>query len=177
MKNTIFLVVFHLLFLTGCATNYYVSEDRYTEPRNYEKIAVYVTNPDHEAYEILKRSRIYDLTNDPSHPDKLTFINLSKDDKCGLGALATIYTAGLVPSGMSTNQDLLYSLESEGITKIYAHTLLYRDRFSIWETPLKPFAYSLEGAQAKALSLSARETCNDFRTCEFDTDFDTGMGM
>lgn len=168
MRNALFLVVLNVLFLTGCATNYYVDEDRYAEPRNYEKITVYVTNPEHEAYEILKRSDIYDLTTNQSAPDKLTFLNLSKDYHCGMGALTTVYTAGLVPSGLPTNQDLIYSLESEGNTKVYAHKLLYRDRFSVWETALKPFAYSLKGAQAKALSLSTRDICDDFRKCEFD---------
>jgi hypothetical protein len=167
MKKQIYLIVFQL-FLTGCATNYYVNEDNYPAPKNYEKISVYVTNPEHEAYEVLKKSEIYDLTDDISSANKLTIVNLFGRWKCGNPYLGTVFSGGLLPSGMPNTNNLVYSLESEGITKVYKHKLEYWDRYSIWENALKPFAYSKQGAQAKALSLSTRDICSDFEKCQSD---------
>lgn len=163
MKNGVFLIVFHLLFLTGCATNYYVDEDRYTEPRNYEKITVYVTNPEHEAYEILKRSKIYDLTSDSSCPNKLEIQTVRPAHyRCGLYGLAVMaqaLTLGLLPLSDTEEEVLSYSLASNGQTKLYQHYLKYNTRSSVWEIPLLPLTYSRKGAQAKTLALSQRNIC------------------
>ncbi len=167
MRNALFLVVLNLLFLTGCATNYYVDEDRYAEPRNYEKITVYVTNPEHEAYEILKRSNIYDLTTNKENLNKLTLLDFSpRPIGCGLGGLATIYTLGLLPSGGDDYGNFVYALDSGQTTQVFKHKVMYQDSISVWSIPLRPLAYSEKGAQAKALSLSTRDSCQDFKTCK-----------
>ncbi|MBK9586780.1 MAG: hypothetical protein KA099_06385 [Alphaproteobacteria bacterium] len=170
MKNTLLTLVVFSFFLSGCATNYYVNEDRYTQPKNYEKISVYVTNPEHEAYEVLKKSEIYDLTPDNNKPDKLTLIDFSPWARgCGLGGLITIYTLGLVPSGGDDYGNFVYSLESGQTTQLYRHKIIYRDSLSAWSVPMRPFAYSEKGAQAKALSLSTRDLCTDFEKCQSES--------
>lgn len=167
MKNGIFLIVFHLLFLTGCATNYYVDEDRYNEPRNYEKITVYVTNPEHEAYEVLKKSEIYNLSNDQQTQSKLTLLDFSPRPRgCGLGGVVTVFSLGIVPSGGPDYGNFVYALESGQLTQVYKHKILYRDSTSAWSIPMRPLAYSEKGAQAKALSLSTRDICQDFEKCK-----------
>lgn len=167
MKKQIYLIVFQL-FLTGCATNYYVNEDHYTAPKNYEKISVYVTNPEHEAYEVLKKSQIYDLSENPNGPNKLTLIGFSHYGKCGTGGfIVTAATFGVLPSGGDIIGQLAYAMESGQTTRLYRHKILYSDSFSLWSVPLRPLAYTKKGAQAKALSLSTRDICKDYTSCQY----------
>ncbi len=163
MKNTFLALVLSILFLSGCATNYYVNEDRYTEPKNYEKITVYVTNPEHEAYEVLKKSEIYDLTKDSTCPNKLEIKTIRPAYyRCGLYGLAYVaqaLTLGMLPLPDTQEEVLSYSINKANKTTFYQHNLKYNSRRSLWEVPLLPFTYSHKGAQAKTLSLSQREIC------------------
>ncbi|MCB1841249.1 MAG: hypothetical protein KDI61_13465 [Alphaproteobacteria bacterium] len=162
MKKPLLLIVFQFLFLAGCATNYYVNEDYYTQPKNYEKITVYVTNPDHEAYEVLKKSEIYNLTQDSACPNKLTLTEYEVwKGGCGMPYLGTAMTLGLLPGGAPGMADLTYILESNGTSRLYGHDMFYRDRVSLWETALYPFYHSEKAAQARALALSTRQPCEN----------------
>ncbi|MCB1681804.1 MAG: hypothetical protein KDI61_11925 [Alphaproteobacteria bacterium] len=165
MKKPLLLIVFQFLFLTGCATNYYVNEDYYTQPKNYEKISVYVTNPDHEAYEVLKKSEIYDLTEDSACPNKLEIQTLGPAyHRCGLyalGVLAQAFTLGTLPLSDTEEEIIAYSISNNGKTVSYKHDLKYKSRSSIWEIPLLPLTYTQNGARTKTLSLSQREICEN----------------
>lgn len=170
MRNTLLILVLPILFLSGCTTNYYVNEDNYPAPKNYEKISVYVTNPEHEAYEVLKKSEIYDLTEDNNSPNKLTLMHISAGPKytCGTGGVVvSAATLGLLPVSGDDIGVFVYSLESGQSSQLYKHKIFYSDSFSVWSVPMRPLAYTKEGAQAKALSLSTREVCDDFKKCQY----------
>jgi len=60
-----------LFVLSACPTNYYVNKPVKTL-ETHQKQTVYVTNPEHADYDLLKKSKIYNLTENQNHPDQLT---------------------------------------------------------------------------------------------------------
>ncbi len=52
------------LFLSGCVVTYKADTSNANFSTRPHKETVYVTNQDHEAYDILKQSNIYNLTSD-----------------------------------------------------------------------------------------------------------------
>lgn len=154
------------IFLTGCTTNYYVDKSRYTTSlANYDNITVYVTNPDNQNYELLKRSKIYALTNNKNAPSKLTLQDAyTRHESCGLGALAAIYTLGMLPYNSPIQKSLSYTLEGNGTSQMYVHKINYQSKTALWQVFFIPFAHSELNTQAKALSLSKRQPC-DYKTC------------
>lgn len=159
--------------LTSCATNYYVERKPASVEKEEKPLEVYVTNPDHYAFKILRDSHIYTLTDNPKAPNKLTLGSILDPDSysggCGLGAgfaalyayYFQIFTLGLIPVGSDDNDYFLYNLESNGTTKPYKHEIKYSHSRSTWEILFIPFAYSEEEAKAKALSRSKKEICED----------------
>ncbi len=170
--HKLLITITSILLLNGCATNYYVDSSRYEEKPKFERITVHVTNPEHADYELLKRSKIYALTDDASAKNKLTLgaslpPNLQPFSRpsCGLGALATVYSLGIIPTTYSEHGYMSYSLMTNGSTKTHKHDINYYSTTSLWQIPLTPFAHSKLRAQAKALSTSDRKVC-DKKSCQ-----------
>lgn len=155
MKLPSLLVI--LFTLSACSTNYYVDKPVKTL-ETQQKQTVYVTNPEHEDYDLLKKSKIYDITESQDSSKKLTIDQVeSINQACGLDYLITAYSLGIVPFKNQTSVSLAYSLEEDGRTKKYEHHAKYFYKTSLWETFLIPFALSKNEAKARAFAQSERE--------------------
>ena len=72
------------------------------------KTKAYVLNPELEdEYDILKRSQLYELSNDSLNSVKIRLKPLQENLMCGNPLLGTVITFGLIPSAVEDNY--LYS--------------------------------------------------------------------
>jgi hypothetical protein len=157
MKITSWLLLaLTILSLNGCATVYYVDKNTLSQELDYQNETVYVTNPEHPAYQVLKDSGIYKLTQDAQWPNKLTLDYYQAQGGCGLGMLATVYTLGVVPDSGQTTYDLSYTLATPQSSHSYVHRISYSRSTSLWNSVALPFAKTEAEIQAKALRNSER---------------------
>ena len=95
---------------------------------------VFVANPQMQAeYAILKMSKIYQLTNQPTGARRLTLHPVRHLGGCGNPIILTCLTFGIIPGTLPARRVFEYDLETDGVTVQYAHFLPLYERFSIWE--------------------------------------------
>ncbi len=168
--HKLLITITSILLLNGCATNYYADSSRYEEKPKFERITVHVTNPEHADYELLKRSKIYALTDDVSAENKLTLqdppFGSFTAGGCGMGcAFITAFSFGIIPSGESNKKAIIYDIKTKKSSSSHSHDVYYYRATSLWQIPFTPFAHSKLRAQAKALSMSGRKVC-DKKSCQ-----------
>ena len=126
--------IFVAALLTGCTTSYHLASKGPIERFDGGPQKVYVTNPEmREAYDILKASRIYCLTNQPEGARKLTLVRLEQRPGCGMGVLIAIYTLGIIPGEVPTPFVFEYELETDSTVECFQHYLGLYERTSLWE--------------------------------------------
>lgn len=150
--RAVFFITF--LALTGCATNLYFHGKEIDKSLSTPEV-VFVTNPDHNNYEVLKRSEIYILSTDPNTREKLTLIDTEILPKCGVPLLGAIYTLGILPGYIDASEVFFYKIETNGSSKVYQHQLEMHETMSNWEWFAKPFKNDID-TKAKALRNSER---------------------
>jgi hypothetical protein len=115
-------------------TSYHLASKKPIERFDGGPQKVYVTNPEmREAYNILKASRIYCLTNQPEGARKLTLVRLEQRPGCGMGVLTAIYTLGIIPGEVPTPFVFEYELETDAGVERFQHHLGLYERISLWE--------------------------------------------
>jgi len=88
-----------LLFLTGCTTYTFVTNETVEGDPIQQKIKASVVNPElHQEYDILQRSQLFELTSDSTENNKIKLDSMQTILKCGNPLLGTIFTFGLIPS-------------------------------------------------------------------------------
>lgn len=145
------------LFVTGCTTNYYIDQSTpHQKPLNTQKETVFVTNKNHKDFELLKKSEIYNLSEDPTKAAPLTLTKPSYEMSlyCGVG---TLMTFGLIPEKCPYEEKLSYSIGQGNTVRHYEHNITYYSRTSLWEALLIPFRNSREKIRVKALAISKRQ--------------------
>jgi hypothetical protein len=143
------------LLLNGCGTTLVLEPKSQLARFDGGPQVVYVTNPQMQPeYDILKASKIYQLTNQPAHAFQLTLHPMGHGWRCGNPLLLTFYTAGLIPGYLPAARTFEYDLSTNGIPVTYIHSLPLYERYSDWEW-LVP--RSDKRALAQGLRWSARQ--------------------
>ncbi|TCI02031.1 hypothetical protein EZV61_15770 [Corallincola luteus] len=159
LANKIAVLVVAMQWLSACTSNVYLAttpEDAY--PGAHSKIMVHVTNADHPDYIVLKRSHIYELSDDDTSQTKLTLHAPDTYPTCGNGIFGTLFTLGLIPIHTPIREDFTYTLEENENSTRYRHSLNMYEATSIWEWLYKPFAETETDVRANALAVSNRES-------------------
>jgi hypothetical protein len=103
-------------------------------------------------FQILKRSGIYRLSNNPEGSTQLTLHRMGRRFVCGNPLIAMIFTLGFVPVKLPARWTFAYDLERNGKAEEVIHFLPLYDRFSIWEWPLR---WNQQRVYARALAVSS----------------------
>lgn len=154
----ILLVVSSLQFIAGCASTLQLRAVKPSNTASEEKLTVYVTNPElSREYEILKRSKIYLISEDREIRTSITLHPIKRQFSCGNPLILSGITLGLIPGYLPAGTEFEYELTDSGKTETYSHFLLMYERFSIWEHFVKSDEIEV---MSQALRSSKREPSN-----------------
>lgn len=163
MKRPLLLIIAFNLLLSGCAaTNYHPIEQNTVATKPRQKQTVLVTNPEHMAFPIIKKSGIYNISTAPDTKTTLTIKEYTPLPSCGLSSLVTLYSLGLLQNTASMEHTLIYAIKQGNTEKLYQHDIRYKATQSLWQIPIKPFAKSEEDVAAHALAHSKRQDAETF---------------
>lgn len=151
------LVVLLCAFLLSACSNHIYLPSSFDEAEYGNNLLVYVENPElKREYEILKFSKIFELSPDSSIENKVILNELHPMLFCGNPLVLTTITLGLIPG--SVPDDYLYSFKLKGgDTEVeYSYTLRVISKYSIYES-LKFWRPTDDEILAQALNQSYHE--------------------
>jgi len=120
--------------LCGCKSTLCLASKDHSHRFTDGTPAVFVTNPEKSPeYEILKKSGIYNLTNQTIGVRELTLLPIRRSFRCGNAIMLTIITFGIVPGIQPGPCAFEYDLETNGKLERYSHKISTYYRVSIWE--------------------------------------------
>jgi len=129
--------------LTGCVTNQYIESGYRTSKPPTSKPVVYVENPElKKELGILKQSRLFLISSDPSVKNHLILNEIKINGGCGMPMLSAVFTLGILPGFVYPFWPHEFTYTIRNNTEEQAHRVLlphtYR-RTSLWECFFKPF--------------------------------------
>ena len=145
--------------LAGCTTNYYlVDEMAARPPQAYPETVQLVPSAVAKASALLQQTTLYRTA--PQAAVTLRDANLQFSGGCGNPLLASGLTLGLLPVSIPEGGRLVYRLQRDGQSVIYAHDIWVERRTSVWEWLFTPFADSENEVWQQGLQRAPRHVVN-----------------
>lgn len=140
------------LFLQGCTSNLYVKKDTFSmaDGASRPKV-VYVINPNHNNMAVLKKSEIFQLSEESAEVAQLELLDTPRSLYCGNGLIGPLLTLGVIPGGVFESEEFIYTITENHKQNRYSHHLNLWRRVSIWEWFAKPFTGDDVEVKAQAL--------------------------
>ncbi len=145
--------------LAGCTTNYYLVDEMADQPlQHYPETVVVQPSADAEATQMLQQAALY--RRDPQADVSLHDAKLLYYTRCGNPLLVSGMTLGLLPVSIPEGGRLVYRLQRDGQSVIYAHDIWVESRTSVWEWLFTPFADSENEVWQQGLQRAPRFVVN-----------------
>jgi hypothetical protein len=132
--SKLFLLIAVFLIGTGCKSTYLATHPFHPYKFNGGSEPVFVTNPEMKLeYELLQRSGIYALTNQPT--GRTLTLNPIHDCSggCANPLMLSGMTLGILPGFLPADIDFSYDFESGGERETRHHMLPFLVRYSMWD--------------------------------------------
>lgn len=103
------------LSIQGCTSYRFIQLSEVNGPKVESPVKAVILNPElREESQILERSRLYNLTSDPTTPTKIQLKPLGRMPSCGNPLLGTILTFGLLPGRVGDRYEFTFTEKSDG---------------------------------------------------------------